>query len=354
MVEVITAVYLTMCMDDVLKMLWTPRYIERVQHILDGVEGKLAESMQIKLKDHINSISYSIKKRLRVSSSFMIIACFLLLIIIGFEQHCAWFRVDNNEEELVLRVTTLFFIIDLSGGILLKSYSRLLVSIGIIICLAVVLYVHDFSLVEALDLDESMVRWFVIFLLICPILWQIVKCWAYSNLYYTYLNRRCIKEEGYYKAAKLACSTKQVGAAPEDYKRAALSDLDAVSSDLEQDIVYRNITEKFIERMDSVCTPPTLVSLLIDSIWNKDEESKKTDRNIISTEQKRRIIRKFSDEFNQQACLPHYKDERKYTEKFETREFSDLSLDSCVFSNLPEGVSVVVSERKRNAVSPIK
>lgn len=274
--EVISAIYFSMCIDNVLGNIWTPKYKDKVEALVGNIDTPVTDNMKKEIRTHVESFSYGVSKHMRVKSIFMLIVCVFLLLVAGLENHLEWLKVTSNTVELILRLSILVLLVFLIGKISFKKYSAVFVDFFAIICALWILYVHDFSLMSFPFVTENSVIVFLIFVLFLPILWQVFQCWAYYSLYYGYLNEKTFIEKDLLQRALQAYRIKEAAAAPNDYIVSVAEDLElsfSVDGNSEhQDSTTTSVYNKFIERMELACQYPTPMKLVQSDIvhhWNK-------------------------------------------------------------------------------------
>ena len=271
LIEVITAVYFSMCIDDVLKGIWTPKYHEKVNAVIENSNVAIGEQMKRDFNSYTQKTADVIKRHMKIKSSFMLYVCILSLFLLGMEGHIDSFRQTGNEVELLLRSTLLLTIVLFLGRLFFKKYSRMAISCVLFPALVGMSYVFDFSISDVWGISENFVVSCFIVILLIPILWQIFLCWTHSSLYYGYLREKTDKERHLYDLAMLGFRTGQVAIVPGAYMESVVREMDRLK-DLPQEDANKQdtplllINRTFIERMENVCRHPNAIRLFFSDI----------------------------------------------------------------------------------------
>lgn len=271
LLEVITAIYFSMCIDDVLNAIWTPQYNEKVKTLISRIKTPVTESMKKGWEQHAQYFTDEIKKHMRVKSVFMLIICVFLLALSGLEDNLQWLKVSDNITELILRITILCFILIIGGKLFFKKFSTLFFDYIGLTTILLLLYCFDFSLSSIEYITTNRVVFLLLAMLFTPICWQIFLCWAYSSLYYGYLNERTVCEENLYQMALQSFRIKEAAAAPEEYRMSVAQDIEAIN-DREVDSTTAHVLNTFVDRMETICKRPRVYRLLWSDMhyhWNR-------------------------------------------------------------------------------------
>lgn len=260
-----------MCIDDVLNAIWTPQYNEKVKTLISRIKTPVTESMKKGWEEHAQFFTDDIKKHMRVKSVFMLIVCVFLLALSGLEDNLQWLKMPDNTAELILRITILCFILIIGGKLFFKKFSTLFFDYIGLISIMLLMYCFDFSLSSAEYITTNRVVFLLLAMLFTPICWQIFLCWAYSSLYYGYLNERTVREEKLYQMALQSFRIKEAAAAPEEYRMSVAQDIEAIK-DGEVDSATAHVLNTFVDRMETICKRPSVYRLLWSDIhyhWNR-------------------------------------------------------------------------------------
>lgn len=266
LIEVITATYFTMCIDDVLQSIWTPEYHKKVTLLLDQINIPIAKNMRKDIEKHVNTFTADIKKHMKVKSVFMLIYCIFLLFLVGLESHFSLLKINNNETELIFRTSFLFLIFVCLGKYAFRKFSTLFWDFLIIGVSVLCLYAHDFCITGGELLTENKVLCFMLVVLLVPIAWQVFLCWVYSSLYYGYLKDKIKKEQILFDRAKQAYRIRQVAAAPVEYHDSVANDIERAVLSICLDSEVTAINKCFLNRMEGICSLPWSVQLLWSDI----------------------------------------------------------------------------------------
>lgn len=271
LLEVITAAYFSMCIDDVLKAIWTPQYNDKVKTLISRIKTPVTDTMKKGWEEHAQYFTDDIKKHMRVKSVFMLIVCVFLLMLSGLESNLMWLSSIENYSELLIRFSILCFILIIGGELFFNKYSTLFFDcVGIIVVLSL-LFCFDFTISSADFITQNRAVFILLAMLFTPICWQVFLCWAYSSLYYGYLNELTVREERLYQMALQSFRIKEAAAAPEEYKMSVAQDIEAVKEG-ELDASTAHVLNTFVDRMEIICKRPSVYRLIWADIiyhWNR-------------------------------------------------------------------------------------
>jgi len=95
LIEVLTAIYVSMFIDNILVQVWTPAYKESITKMIDDMKIPGVGLISNKLGDNIQANSDEIKNHMRRKASFFIVVCLSLLLIAGIEPHSSVLPVQG-------------------------------------------------------------------------------------------------------------------------------------------------------------------------------------------------------------------------------------------------------------------
>ena len=198
--EVITGVYISMCMDNILKGVWSPKYY-------DDLKSALTEYY---LKDHDDFIdrivgtntqkAESINHFMKNRAVFFFVICLILLLLSGFENTNS--LVGNSFQMSLFFVATWTLILLFLNRYFFSTIQHTALAIILLVILSFISYNLNIRYANWIVSNDIVVI-FVLVVLIAPILWQTFVCWMFSSAYRGYIRSKL--EEGklnYEKAEK--------------------------------------------------------------------------------------------------------------------------------------------------------
>lgn len=242
-----------MCLDDILKNIWTPSFYNDLQkelnnQIFEGHEG-MADRMVEEAKDKVDSIKQYMKHR---SVYFLIITVFIMLLL-GFEE----MYMDRNYESGQLFVETIIptlVIVSFLFMFIFYKYSfkrpqNLFFSLFVVSVITIgVCVLNELS---GLCFRYSMI-WgigIVLFLMISPVLWQLFVLWVFTNGYKVYIGELLRKEKVDYNKIISAIKEERVDDLPLKYIQ-HLGKQSFLGKDQKEVLIQKCLNE-YIEGMDN-------------------------------------------------------------------------------------------------------
>ena len=204
-IELCAAVYFTMCLDsEKFRLFWNP---DRKVYVDDI-------SLQTTIDESINTTRDKEIFGLRRMGVFMIVICFLLLILVGFEKKMS---VEPNRFAVPVIISYgLVFVLELFHNEIFKLMKTVVISLTIILAIFLTLWYReglnsslqcDFinSLYERRDLMTT-------FILLFPLVVHVVRLWLRSRVQRGYLRAKVAREtEEYQKAIQAITIGKPFG-----------------------------------------------------------------------------------------------------------------------------------------------
>lgn len=202
LLEVITAIYISMCMDEVLRGVWSPKYYDDLERALKDyyIEGHevLIQRIVRTNKAKASSISMFMKNR----AAFLAIITILMILLLGYEDA---FQKDVSAFYIV---GMLMFSLALSTIIPIclntLAFSRRQNTATAV--LTVVVMTFGLTWINELFfhymIPHVWIIHIVLFVLILPILWQVFVCWMFSSAYKGYIRRKLENGKQNYEMAK--------------------------------------------------------------------------------------------------------------------------------------------------------
>ena len=214
--EVITGVYVSMCMDDVLKGLWSPKYYEDLGSALKGnyIEGH-DEFVQRIVETNKNKAE-SIKNYMKNRAVFFFSVCLIILLLCGYENYyCSSVTCGINDAFFLLACWTAILL--LFNKCLFSTKQRTTFAIFLLVTLFVSTY-YLYKKYTEWHVSDDMVLYVVLPVLILPVLWQAFLCWMFSSVYKGYIRDKLEKGKYSYELARKGLEEHKPEIIPERYK----------------------------------------------------------------------------------------------------------------------------------------
>lgn len=202
LLEVVTAIYISMCMDDVLRGVWSPKYYEDLAKALKDyyIEGhdELVNRIVETNREKADSISMYMKNR----AAFLAVITMLFILLLGYES-----AYQNNSTMLAnIGMMMVFLVISsilviLCNSISFSTKQHTASSIFLAVVLTSILTLANGKWFR-FSIEQSWIANIIIFLIILPILWQVFVCWMFSSAYKGYIRRKLQVGKRNYELAK--------------------------------------------------------------------------------------------------------------------------------------------------------
>lgn len=213
--EIITAVYISMCMDDVLKGIWSPKYYEDLKTALKEYYLQDHDEFIDRIVNTNKQKADSIKRYMKNRAAFFFAICLILLLLSGYE-------VTKSESNSFYHMSVFY-----TGfwAVVLLLFNKYLFSIKQYTAVAILLLVILSSV--SYHLNMMYIQWnvpnkvvvtFVLALLILPVLWQTFMCWMFSSAYKGYIRNILAEGKKNYEQAEKGLAEHDPLIIPERYK----------------------------------------------------------------------------------------------------------------------------------------
>lgn len=262
LVEVFTAIYVSMFLDEILINIWTPDYKDRISQMIKSMNIPAVSYLEKKVKDNIGVNADDIRGHMKRKALFFFVYCMSLLLIAGLENHS-----ENLQKHGYLIITILSVtgaILTMMGFIVFIKYSRVTLSVilyGIIFALLYFSKITDFLCVEY-GLGwigyKTAVCCFLTVISI-PVIWQIFLIWIYSSPYKGYMQEKIYKEAYTYGKAYIAYKVRDMAALPKEYEVVARDFVAAPAS--EEDTSLSSLNSILVARMEALCELPNVMKV---------------------------------------------------------------------------------------------
>ena len=204
-IELCAAVYFTMCLDsDKFKLFWNPDRKVKVDDT--SIQTTIDESVE---KTRDNEIL-----GLRRMGVFMIVICFLMLVLVGFEE-----KMSVEPNYLIVPFVYscgLVFIIELIHNAVFKIMKVVVLSVFIVLGFFLVLWfyrgLNDWLHFDLINRLYEYAGFLTTFILLFPLAIHVVRLWLRSSVQRGYLRTKIdIENEEYYKAIDAVIAGRPAG-----------------------------------------------------------------------------------------------------------------------------------------------
>lgn len=193
-IELCAAVYFTMCLDsDKFKLFWNPNRKVSVGNI----------SLQDSIDESVNTTRDNEILALRRMGVFMMVICFLLLILVGFEQK---FSADSNRFAVPLIISYgLIFLVEVIHNSIFKFMKMVVLSLTFILAVFLSLWywkgINSSLHCDFLNYLYLRRDFLTAFILLFPLLVHVVRLWLRSSVQRGYLRTKVERETAEYQKA---------------------------------------------------------------------------------------------------------------------------------------------------------
>lgn len=263
LLEVFTAIYVSMFLDEILKNFWTPDYKDEISKLIKGMNIPAINFFVTKVEKNIEANAKEIGGHMKRKAAFFFAFCMSLLLLAGLEVHSP---ILKDYGYIIVALLSAFAGIFIFVGRWMFCRIRMVaLSIGIYVIVFGVLYFS--SVVEYLSqwswvcgIDDKIATILLLSVLSVPILWQVTLIWLYSRCYKGYMEERVAREAYIYGKAYIAYKIKDMAALPREYEVVARDFVKAPSK--EQDTSLNSLNEILVKRLELLCAPPEPIVIL--------------------------------------------------------------------------------------------
>lgn len=213
LIELFAAIYLTICLDDLLlRRFWTPDYEEKVKKEFAKIRmPEIAKRPTLVNTSKYTSIEDS---RSRKRGGLMFGYSMTLLIIIGFENYFKSLG-QFGQAWLMISLIGAIIIVYLFDWFLLKSWWAVIKAtivipavIGVIAFFLPQLHGYDTFAEENHIWLVLLTQIFLVVTLVFPVFWQLIRNWLYTHYYLNYIVDQTKEKAADYNVA-LLCDSKK-------------------------------------------------------------------------------------------------------------------------------------------------
>ena len=263
LLEVFTAIYVSMFLDEILKNFWTPDYKEEISRLIKGMNIPAINFFVTKVEKNIEANAKEIGGHMKRKAAFFFAFCMSLLLLAGLEVHSP---ILKDYGYVIVALLSAFAGLFIFVGRWMFSRLRMVAfSIGMyvfIFCLfyfsPVVEHITKWAWVSGID--DKIATILLLDVLSVPILWQVMLIWLYSRCYKGYMEERVSREAYIYGKAYIAYKIKDMAALPREYEVVARDFVKAPSR--EQDTSLSSLNDILVKRLEVLCAPPEPIVIL--------------------------------------------------------------------------------------------
>ena len=252
LIQLIAAIYITIALDDVLfNRFWTPNIYKTTISILKKYNLVQPTVYETKFKRDLELRFRTLESITRKRGFFNVSICIFFLI------YNALLALPdfNMQYPFIIYMLTFIFVyavILFSGFFFKRGWSLCLCLVILLIILSCGIKFfnnQNYSSPTINNISESIKILVVVFLLILPILYQLLLTWIYSKGYSQYLQYYIDKEASLYNKAKEALIKHDDTLIPEEYKNCFAT----TALSRTQDIQLTRIDEHLYDKLKKIC-----------------------------------------------------------------------------------------------------
>ena len=264
LIEVMTAMYVSMFIDNILADIWTPSYKESIKGMIDDMKIVGVSVISEKVGTIIDAHSSVIKNHMKRKASFFIVYCLSLLLIAGLEPHSG--VLPEYGCRLVFSLSCLALLFMVLGRWTFASVSTVFSCAMVYVLLFIICYFTPIlRVIPVMNIaSEKTTTCLMLSVLLIPILWQLFIIWVYSSLYQGYMEHKIMRESYLYGRAFLAYRLRNMTALPEQYQLVARDFLNPPVEN--QDSSLESLTHIVTGRLERICYPPRPLRILISRL----------------------------------------------------------------------------------------
>lgn len=245
--EIVTGIYISMCMDDVLKGIWSPKYYDDLKKALtdyylndhDDLINRIVETNEEKAK--------SIKSYMKHRAAYFFITCIVLLFLSGFEESVT----DVNSLQMSMMFLSLWSLVLIAfNKYFFSSNPHTAAAVALSLILTALSYLINNQWLHWLVPDIIIVP-LVLTVLISPILWQAFVCWMFSSSYKGYIRTKLARGKECYELAEKGLNEHKPEIIPKKYIE--IYNEESIRSDNAEDAKKRCL-DYYLEQMEDEIT----------------------------------------------------------------------------------------------------
>ena len=268
LLEVFTAIYVSMFLDDILKNIWTPDYKKKINQLIEEMKISPVSFFVTKINKNIDDNAKNINLSMKRKATFLFVFCVSLLLLAGLDPKSI--TSPQSEYMIIVILCVITFIVVVLGKWFFKKLAMevccilfycvifvLLIYTDLVTCLANVAWLKIDNYPLALFSMLTVLSW--------PILYQLFLIWVSSSLYKGYLKEKISKEAYIYGKAYLAYKLKDMAALPIEYEMVAKDFLKLQPNDGE-DTSMESLNSIFVRRLEIICESSNVIGIFFSWI----------------------------------------------------------------------------------------
>jgi len=222
--EILAAIYTSMCIDKILKNLWSPQYyIDLNEALLEyQIEGR--ESLTKRIIETNKNKAESIQQYMQRRAAYLLVLCIWLILLCGYEG-CFFDNKDSNSLNTVhnlmlLSVGFSFLLMFLGNKYFFSSNQRTTGAIIIIIfTISLILLLNYIKIIYIPNIPTNIIINIILYTMAIPILWQVFVCWMFTSAYKGYIKSKFSDENKRYNDVIKGIDEHNPNIIPYDYKK---------------------------------------------------------------------------------------------------------------------------------------
>lgn len=262
LLEVFTAVYVSMFIDDILSNIWTPKYKSKISSLIESMKIPAIGYIVKNVEDNIDANASNIANHMKIKAMYFVIVCMAFLLLAGLEVHSP---ILPEYGYLMVTILSIFSIIlFILGKWAFRSIASVIVSVlGFSILFSSLYFTPLLAYLYGLELfswvnDKTAACSFLLALSF-PICWQLFLIWVYSSLYKGFMQEKISMEAYVYGKAYIAYKLKDMAALPKEYEMIARDFVTIPETN--GDTSLNSLNQVLISRLEILCNPPHILKI---------------------------------------------------------------------------------------------
>ena len=252
--EILAVIYTSMCMDDILKNVWSPDYYNDLQSALNEYKIEGHEALISRIVNTNKEKAKSIKRYMQKRAALFLLVIILLILLSGYE---SFFHADSNMSTYVdvIHCAMIFLVITTFVSLFGNKYlysSNQSTAVSIFFILLATIFLVYFNMQNwGMEFSGILFVSFILVLLTIPIIWQLFVCWMFSSAYKGYITNKLSLEKEKYDSVIKGITEHNPNIIPQSYKTI----LTEMSIRLEnKDEAIKTAIDTYVEEMEKKVT----------------------------------------------------------------------------------------------------
>ena len=264
LLEIYTAIFVSMFLDEILINIWTPKYKQEISLLIKKMNIPAINYFVVKVENNIDVNAKEIREHMKRKAVFLFVFCMSLLFLAGVEVHST--VLPKYGYMLVTVISAFALLLILFGRWMFCRYTMVVVSVALYLLMLFFIYFTSFGryIYDELEWLKNVSEDFATFCFLTvatlPILWQLFLIWVYSKLYKGFMQAKISKEAYIYGKAYIAYKIKDMAALPKEYEMVARDFVAAPSQ--EQDTSLHSLNIILVKRLEVLCNPPHVLRII--------------------------------------------------------------------------------------------